>query len=79
MPPCRFAKCAGLAVNATGDCAVHAAGYRQHDDASELRCANCRGLVRQGDWYQLRDNAVYHTKACKVHPDVLAECAKVSA
>lgn len=75
MKVCMDPKCVALATD--GDqCAPHAAGYKKHDTTQELRCADCRGLIKKDDWYQARGGAMFHVKACKVHPDVLAERAE---
>lgn len=76
---CRKPKCVSLATAADGLCPPHAAGYDKNDSGAELRCANCRGLILKDQWFQRRDNGVYHVKACKMHAEVAAELSKAPA
>lgn len=76
--PCKTPNCVGIASK-DGLCAPHAAGYKQHSGAADVRCDNCRSLITKGTWYQDRDGSVHHVKACKPHPEVLKErAAKLS-
>lgn len=78
MPPCSRSGCVSIATR--GDlCAIHGAGYSEHDGASELRCDNCRKLLGKTEWYRRDGISVTHAKACEPHPDVLKERAKVTA
>jgi hypothetical protein len=70
--------CVGIA-GPSGQCAPHAAGYRQHDGAGELRCDNCRKVIRGGEWYQQTPETLHHAKACTTHPDVVKEREKSKA
>lgn len=78
MAVCSKAKCVALATNGAL-CAPHAAGYDRHDTCGELRCVNCRGLLRKDEWFQTRDGGVWHVKKCAAHPDVVKERAEKAA
>lgn len=65
---CSEPKCVALAT-VGGLCGPHAAGYRKHEASLELRCATCLGLIRRGEWYQVKDGRQRHVKACKAHVD----------
>lgn len=67
--PCREPGCVAMAT-ANGQCAVHAAGYRMHDSAKELRCWHCRRKIDRGDWYRQDGEAIRHLRRCKEHPAV---------
>ena len=45
---CSESKCVALAT-VGGLCPPHAAGYKKHDSALELHCANCRGWIRKNE------------------------------
>lgn len=74
MAACSRDGCVALATSG-GLCVLHAAGYFQHDGMSELRCGNCRIVIKKGEWYQRSGAELRHTKACKMHPDTAKELA----
>lgn len=70
MPACCEPACVALA-GPSGYCAPHAAGFRLHGTDDELRCGNCRRLVRKDHWYrQDATGAIVHAVPCVMHPDV---------
>lgn len=79
MEICCEKNCVCIAEPKKMFCAIHAAGYKFHDGATEKRCANCRREIVKGESYQRRDDGEYHTKACKTHREVAAEREKATA
>ncbi len=55
-----------VAVATRGDlCALHGAGYAEHDGADSLLCQRCQKAIRKTKWY-LRDGyTVRHAKDCE--------------